>query len=109
MNYRLIVLALASALALPSALLAHEGHGVKKMGTITMAAPDHLMMKTTDGKEITIAVNGKTTVVKGKTALTLADLKEGMRIVARVATAKAPFTASEIMVGSTPPAPGKKH
>jgi len=109
MKHRLIALALASALALPTAVLAHEGHGEKKMGTITMAAPDHLMLKTADGKEVTIAVNAKTKVVKGKTAMKLSDLEAGTRIVATVATAKAPFTASEITVGATPAARAKNQ
>ena len=109
MKQRLIALAFAAALALPTAVLAHEGHGVKKMGTITMAAPDHLMMKTADGKEVIIAVNAKTKVVKGKTIMKLSDLTAGTRIVATVATAKAPFTASEIAVGAASAATTKKQ
>lgn len=109
MKQSLIAMAFAAALAMPTAVMAHEGHGVKKMGTITMAAPDHLMVKTVDGKEITIAVNAKTKVIKGKTAMKLADLTPGTRIVATVAAAREPFTASEITVGASPAATAKKH
>lgn len=110
MEHRLIAMALVSALvALPTAVLAHEGHGVKKMGTVTMVGADHVMMKTTDGKELTINVNAKTKMLKGKVALTLKDLKEGTRIVATVASHKAPFTATVIAVGDSAQTPPKKQ
>jgi hypothetical protein len=35
-------------------LLAHEGYGHKVMGTVTMAAADHLMLKDKDGKDVTV-------------------------------------------------------
>ncbi len=45
------VLALAVlALGSGARLLAHEGHEHKVMGTVTMAAADHVMLKDKDGK-----------------------------------------------------------
>jgi ABC-type amino acid transport substrate-binding protein len=106
MLHRFILVALAIALALPTAALAHEGH--KMMGTVTMVAPDHVMMKAKDGKEITISVNAKTKVLRGKTRVKITDVKEGTRIVATVASHAAPFTASQIDVGKATEAAPKK-
>ena len=106
MLHRLILVALAATLALPTATFAHEGH--KMMGTVTMVAADHVMMKTKDGKEITISVNAKTKVLRGKTPVKIMDVKEGTRIVATVASHAAPFTASQIDVGNATEAAPKK-
>jgi hypothetical protein len=43
-------------------LLAHEGHEHKVMGTVTMAAADHVMLKDKDGKDVTIKVTKETKV-----------------------------------------------
>lgn len=110
MMIRRCVLALTIAIAfvLPSVVLGHEGHGKKVMGTVTMAAADHLMVKTPDGKVQTIALNAKTKVLKGKTAIKSDELKEGTRVVITL-TPKEPPTAAEIQVGSAPkPAQAKK-
>jgi len=107
MTYRILVLALALVLATPAIGLAHKGHDHKLMGTVTMVAPDHVMMKTIDGKQITVTVNAKTKVLKGKTAVKLTDVTEGTRVVMVVASDKAPFTASVITVGATADVPSK--
>jgi hypothetical protein len=70
------------------------------MGTVTMAAKDHVMMKTPDGKELTIAVTDKTKVLQGKTAMEVDDISEGTRIVVTVSGHKPPYTASQIQVGA---------
>lgn len=106
MLYRLMPLALTIALATPIAALAHENH--KMMGSVTMVAADHVMMKTTEGKEVTIGINDKTKVIKGKTPVKITDVKEGTRIVATVSSHTAPFTASQIAVGNTTETPQKK-
>ena len=106
MLHRLFLVALVVALALPTAALAHEGH--KMMGTVTMVAADHVMMKTKDGKEITISLNAKTKILRGKTPVKISDVKEGMRIVATVSSHAAPFTASQIDVGKATQAAPKK-
>ena len=36
-------------------VLAHEGHEHKVMGTVTMAAADHVMLKDKDGKDVRIS------------------------------------------------------
>ena len=80
---------------------AHEGHAHKLMGSVTMAAADHLMIKTTDGKDATIMVNAKTKVLRGKTAITSADIKPGARVVVTMDSDEAPLVATEVQVGAT--------
>ena len=46
----------AAALMSPGLVAAHPGHEHKVMGTVTMAAADHLMLKDKDGKDVTVKV-----------------------------------------------------
>ena len=62
------------------AVIAHEGHDHKIMGTVTMAAADHVMLKDKDGKDVTVKVT-KDTKVKSKPALKVEDIKVGTRVV----------------------------
>ena len=102
MRHRLFTpLCAVVAVAISAAAWAHEGHAHKVMGTVTMAAVDRVMIKTTDGKDETITVNAKTKVVRGKTAIKTADIKPGTRVVVTVESDKAPFVATEIQVGAT--------
>ena len=89
----------AAALALPNLAAAHPNHSKKVMGSVTMAAPDHVMVKTVEGKEETIKIDAKTKLVKGKAKAKLEDLKVGTRVVISL-TDKEPPTAAEIQVGA---------
>jgi hypothetical protein len=93
------VLALIATLFLPASSPAHDG-AHKMMGIVTMAAKDHVMMKTPEGKELTIVVNEKTKVLQGKTAMKVDDIAEGTRVVVTVSGHKPPYTASQIEVGA---------
>jgi hypothetical protein len=78
-----------SAVALCSgAVLAHEGHDHKIMGTVTMAAADHVMLKDTDGKDVTVKVT-RDTKVKSKPALKVEEIKAGTRVVITATPASA--------------------
>jgi len=70
------------------------------MGTITMAAKDHLMMKTPEGKELTIAITEKTKVLQGTTVMKVDDIAEGTRVVVTVSGHKPPYSASQIQMGA---------
>ena len=96
------VLAL-TLLAAPLAF-AHEGHTRKVMGTVTMVATDHVMVKTTDGKDHKVSVNEATKVTHGTMAMKVADLKEGTRVVITAAGDKEPYAARAITVGAAPKA-----
>ena len=95
----LVALVTAIALASPATSFAHPNHNKKVMGTVTMAAPDHVMVKTADGKEQTIAIDAKTKLLRGKTKVNVEDLKAGTRVVISL-TDEEPPTAAEIQVGA---------
>ena len=59
---------------------AHEGHDHKVMGTVTMAAADHVMLKDKDGKDVTVKVTNDTKV-KAKPTLKVEEIKAGTRVV----------------------------
>ena len=61
--------------SLPS--FAHEGHDHKIMGTVTMAAPDHVMLKDKDGKDVTVKVTKETKVTARRPPMKVEDLKAG--------------------------------
>jgi translation initiation factor IF-1 len=60
---------------------AHEGHAHKVMGTVSAIHENHLEVKATDGKTATMTITEKTKVVRGKTAIKLADIRTGDRVV----------------------------
>ena len=81
---------------------AHEGHDHKIMGTVTMAAADHLMLKDKDGKDVTVKVT-KDTKVRPTPALAIAQIKPGTRVVVTATQAKdQSFTAKRTEVGAGP-------
>lgn len=82
-------------------ITAHEGHDHKIMGTVTMAAADHVMLKDKDGKDVTVKVT-KDTKVKAKPVLKVEEIKAGTRVVITASQAKdKSFTAKTIEVGAT--------
>ena len=88
MTRRLIV-GLMAALAMvvsTGGVLAHPGHEHKVMGTVTMAAADHVMLKDKDGKDATVVINKDTKFMRAKKAMKAADMKVGMRIVITAVT-----------------------
>ena len=86
------------ALVFSSVVRAHEGHDHKIMGTVTMAAADHVMLKDTDGKDVMVKVN-KDTKVKAKTAVKVEEIKAGTRVVITAEEKDKSFTAKTIEVG----------
>ena len=83
-------------------------HEHKVMGTVTMAATDHLMIKTTDDKEATVKIVADTKVTRGKETVKPESIKEGTRVVVTTASDTAPYTAIAIEVGPDPK-PTKKR
>ena len=107
MMKRFFVAAVASAvmtLGVNARLLAHEGHEHKVMGTVTMAAADHVMLKDKDGKDVMVKVTADTKV-KAKPALKVQEIKPGTRIVVSAVEEKdKSMTAKTIEVGAAPAA-----
>lgn len=89
-----VVLGLASR----SRLLAHEGHDHKVLGTVTMAAADHLMVKDREGKDITIQVT-KATKVRSKPVMKVEEIKAGTRVVVTARMQKHTYIATLVEVG----------
>ena len=92
--------ALAAALVIPAYARAHEGHAHKVMGTITMRHENHLEVRTKDGKTVTITLNDKTSILRGKEKANLDALQPGERVVVDVGNGKAPMTAREVKLGT---------
>lgn len=79
-------IAAVTVLAWAPALDAHPGHEHKIMGTVTMAAADHVMLKDKDGKDATVVINKHTRFIRARKAVKAADMKVGMRIVITAVT-----------------------
>jgi len=90
------------AIAIAPVARAHEGHEHKVMGTVTMAAVDHVMVKTTEDKEVTIQVTKDTKVMKGEVAMKTEDIDAGTRVVVTAVTEKDQLKAKLIQVGADP-------
>jgi hypothetical protein len=92
------------ALGSKAPLFAHPGHEHKVMGTVTMAAADHVMLKDKEGKELTIRVT-KDTKVKAKPAIKVEEIKAGTRVVVTVVEQEdKTMLAKAIEVGAAPAA-----
>ena len=91
----LIAMALM-AVGSASQVLAHEGHDHKVMGTVTMAASDHVMLKDTNGKDVMVKVTKDTTVK----AMKVEQIQAGTRVVITATEGKdKSMTAKSIEVG----------
>ena len=76
-----IVAALMVALlALPVVALAHEGHMHKALGTVASINGDKVEIKTTEGKALTVVIDKKTAITRGKEKLDAMALKVGERL-----------------------------
>jgi hypothetical protein len=106
---RRVILALLAACALSTLpALAHPGHDHKILGTVTMAAADHVMVKDKAGKDSTVYLTKETKVLKDKKAAQVADIQSGMRVVVTAVTVKVNdverLNATTIELGAAPTA-----
>lgn len=85
-RFLVATIAAVMLMAWSPALGAHPGHEQKVLGTVTMVAPDHVMVKTPEGKDTTIQINKDTKFVRAKKAMKAADMIVGMRIVIAATT-----------------------
>jgi hypothetical protein len=76
----MVALVLTCVLIVPAAARAHEGHMHKALGTVASINGEHIEIKTTDGKALTVMLDKKTTVTRGKETLDATALKVGERI-----------------------------
>lgn len=80
MKKLMIVVIACVALLAPAVARAHEGHMHKALGTVSSSDGQHVVVKTTDGKSITVMLDKETTVTRGKEKLDAAALKVGERV-----------------------------
>ena len=88
MTRRLMLAAIATVAVFPLQALAHEGHDHKVLGTVTMAAADHVMLKDKDNKDVTVYLTRETKVLKDKKPMKVEDIKTGLRVVITATTVK---------------------
>ncbi len=83
-----------------------HGGGTHVMGTVAALDAQHVVVKTKDGKTMSVLLNDKTTYRKGAAAATSADLKVGDRVVVHTTGKGDPLTAGEIHFSSAGEAQG---
>ncbi len=104
----MIAVALAGMLVIPAVARAHGGHSEKVMGTVSSIQDNHLMVKTVAGKTVMVMLDAKTTIARGKTKLTVADVKVGDRVVAAGPLEKEMLMATSVTLGAAPATTAKK-
>ncbi|MDH4067208.1 MAG: hypothetical protein OEW19_22635 [Acidobacteriota bacterium] len=95
---------LVLAALVPTPVLAHPGHDHKVLGTVTMAASDHVMLKDREGKDHTVHITAETKILKDKKAATVQDIQAGMRIVVTAVEQDDKMMAKTIELGAAPTA-----
>jgi hypothetical protein len=78
------------------------------MGTVESIDGKSLVVKTNDGKTVTVVLDGKTRITQGKNKVDLSVLKVGDRLVAEGAEKNSTITAATIRLGEAAPAAAKK-
>jgi len=107
MNMKLVA-AVVITLALVAPVRAHEGHTHKVLGTVASVQANQIEVKGTDGKVLSIVLDAKTAITRGKDKLDAAALKVGERVSVDYTQAKNANTAKTIKLGTAPaPAPKK--
>lgn len=94
-------------LLLPAAAQAHEGHVHKALGTVASIATGQVVVKTTDGKVLSVLLNATTTITRGKVKLDATALKVGERVSVDYTEKKKVFTAKAIKLAELPASPKK--
>jgi hypothetical protein len=97
----IVALVMTAALMIPAMGRAHEGHLHKALGTIASVQGEHVEIKTNDGKAITVMLDKKTTVTRGKEKLDATALKVGERVSVEYMESKKMLMAQAIKLGTT--------
>jgi hypothetical protein len=97
----IVVVALIGTLAIPAVARAHEGHMHKALGTIASVQGEHVEIKTTDGKTVTVMLDKKTTLTRGKDKVDATALKAGERVSVDYMEENKMMMARAIKLGTT--------
>ena len=98
---RVLFAVLAAALLAPAVPLAHPGHDHKLMGTITSIDKNKVVVKTTEGKDMTFEITPLTTFKRGKEKGAASDLKAGLRVVVNIGDGVEPLKAKDVQYTAT--------
>ena len=98
---KFLFVVLAIALLVPGALLAHPGHDHKLMGTISSIVKNKVVVKTTEGKDMTFEITPLTTFKRGKQKGAQSDLKTGMRVVVNIGDGVEPLKAKDVQYSAS--------
>src|SRR5688572_16759445 len=98
---RLLILVFAISLLAPVVAAAHPGHDHKLMGTITSIDKNKVVVKTTEGKDMTFEITPLTTFKSGKQKGTASDLKAGLRVVVNIGDGVEPLKAKDVQYTAT--------
>ena len=103
-NRLMIGAALAAVLAFagPGTLAAHEGHTHKALGTVSSVEGNHVVVKTTAGKSLTVMLDAKTKITRGKDTLDAAALKAGERVSIDYIEENKMMMAQAVKLGAAP-------
>ena len=96
MKTAFLALVLAAAVLTPSLVVAHPGHDHKLMGTISSVDKNKVVVKTTEGKDMTFEITPLTTFKRGKNKGAQSDLKAGMRVEVNIGDGVEPLKAKEV-------------
>jgi hypothetical protein len=103
----ILVLLIAGILVVPVVSRAHEGHTHKVLGTVTSVQDNHAEIKTTAGKALTIMLDEKTAITRGKVKFDATALKAGERVSVEYVQEKKMNVAKTIKLGQAPAAAKK--
>ena len=99
MTKRTALLALMIVVAGSGAIWAHDGHIHKIMGIVTALDTKHVEVKTPSGEVLSIAITGKTSVLRAKRKVAISEVQVGRRVVVAIGNGEDPLIAGEIQVG----------
>lgn len=102
MNRRRAALCAALVLAVPMLGRAQhdqDAHGRTLMGAVTHSAANHVMLTTTGGREVHVAITPDTNIVRGSDRMRGADIPTGARVVVTLMSQDEPYVAEDIDVG----------
>jgi hypothetical protein len=86
---------------------AHDGHKHTVMGTVMALNAKVIEVKTPSGEIHSIAINQKTTAIRQKKKIGLAEVRVGRRVVVDIGNGEDPLIAKEIELGAAAPAAKK--
>ncbi len=104
-----ILLLVVALLTVGTPIAAHEGHAHKIMGVVSMIHENHLEVTDLKDKKSTFTIGAQTRVLRGRTALRLAEIKVGERVVVtyqetKDKDGKVTTVVKQVQVGVTPAA-----